>query len=276
VESRVRFILVGTLAPGNVGTVCRVAKAFGFPDVRLISPRFTRDELLVRSGEGRRFAHGAEDLLENVRSHPTLAEAGAGCFRLVGTTGRRRDWSRRVLAPRELIEEITRTAPTGGIGLVLGPEDHGLTNEDLAACDEIVSIPLPGRQGATLSLPAAATILAHELASALAPTTQEPAGRGTRSKRDSRPLDTTEVGELLAEIEGTLAEIGFRPRPNAVRFRGSLRDFLARARTNEGDRLFLRYMLAQVGKWRRRLAGSIPTAAAHPTPAAHEKERPRS
>ena len=226
-----------------------------------------------------------------MRSHPTLADAGKGCFRLVGTTGRRRDWSRRVLAPRELTEEFTRAAPTGGIGLVLGPEDHGLKNEDLAACDEIVSIPLPGRKGATLSLPAAATILAYELASALAPAMREPAGRGKRSQRDSRPLDTTEVSELLADIEGTLAEIGFRPRPSAVRFRGSLRDFLARARTNEGDRLFLRYVLAQVGKWRRRLAGSTataaaaptghptaaaaPTKAAAPTAAASKKERPR-
>jgi tRNA C32,U32 (ribose-2'-O)-methylase TrmJ len=84
---------------------------------------------------------------------------------------------------------------------------------------------------------------------------QEPTGRSKRSKRGARSLEATELSQLLGEIESTLDEIGFRPRPNAVRFRGSLRDFLARARTTEGDRLFLRYVLAQVGKWRRRVAG---------------------
>ena len=256
-SSRVCFILVNTLAAGNVGRVCRVAKAFGFPDVRLVSPRFDPAELTERSGEAHRFACGAEDLLERVRALPTLAEAGDDCHRLIATTGRRRDWSRRVLSPGELAQEIAASDSDGteNHGLVFGPEDHGLTNESLAYCDEIVSIPLPGRRGATLSLPAATTILAYELAAALEPAMQEPTGRSKRSKRGARSLEATELSQLLGEIESTLDEIGFRPRPNAVRFRGSLRDFLARARTTEGDRLFLRYVLAQVGKWRRRVAG---------------------
>jgi tRNA/rRNA methyltransferase len=256
-SSRVCFILVNTLAAGNVGRVCRVAKAFGFPDVRLVSPRFDPAELTERSGEAHRFACGAEDLLERVRALPTLAEAGDDCHRLIATTGRRRDWSRRVLSPGELAQEIAASDSDGteNHGLVFGPEDHGLTNESLAYCDEIVSIPLPGRRGATLSLPAATTILAYELAAALEPAMQEPTGRSKRSKRGARSLEATELSQLLGEIESTLDEIGFRPRPNAVRFRGSLRDFLARARTTEGDRLFLRYVLAQVGTWRRRVAG---------------------
>lgn len=268
--SRVCFILVNTLAPGNVGRVCRVAKAFGFPDVRLVAPRFDLAELGDSAGEAYRFARGAEDLLARVRTLPTLAEAGDDCHRLIATTGRRRDWSRRVLSPGELARRIASDEGDDGEshGLVFGPEDHGLTNESLAFCDEIVSIPLPARRGATLSLPAATTILAYELAAALEPTMQEPSGRSARSKRGARRLEAAELGQLLGEIESTLDEIGFRPRPNAVRFRGSLRDFLARAQTTEGDRLFLRYVLAQVGKWRRRVA----RAAGAPS----EKGRDRS
>ena len=64
-----------------------------------------------------------------------------------------------------------------------------------------------------------------------------------------------ELDALVDEISATLGEIGFRPRPNAVRFRGTMRDFLARARPTLGDRLTLRHLFAQVGKWKRRVAG---------------------
>ena len=151
--SRVCFILVDTLAPGNVGRVCRIAKAFGFPDVRLVSPRFEPEELTASAGEAQRFARGAEELLEQVSLHSKLVEAGDDCHRLIATTGRRRDWSRRVLSPRDLAQEIADGDASESHGLVFGPEDHGLTNESLAFCDEIVSIPLPPIPCSPVTLP---------------------------------------------------------------------------------------------------------------------------
>ena len=44
---------------------------------------------------------------------------------------------------------------------------------------------------------------------------------------------------------------------NFVRFRGTLRDFLGRARPTVGDRRILRYVFAQVGKWQRRVLGEL-------------------
>ena len=251
------FVLVETRSPGNVGAVCRLAKAFGHPDVRIVSPRCDPAD-----AEARRLAHGAEDVLARVAVHGTLREALTGCHRTVGTTARARDWSRRVLLPGELATEIAADEATAPYGIVLGREDRGLTNEELAACDVVVSSPLPEGAAATLSLPAAAAILAHELARARRPVTEPPPARGERSRRGARPLAADDLADLLGEITATLHEIGYRPRPNAVRFHGSLRDFLARAGTTEGDRLFLRHMLAQVGKWRRRLAGEVRARAA--------------
>ncbi len=145
----------------------------------------------------------------------------------------------------------------GPTAIVFGPEDRGLANDELAACDAIASIALPPEPGATLSLPAAATIIAWEIAGALERTGPRPAAEGPRSARGSVPLDADELTDLLEDVAETLSEIGFRPRPNAVRFRGSLRDFLTRARPTRGDRLMLRHVLAQVGKWKRRVAGEL-------------------
>lgn len=245
-SSPVAFILVGTRSPGNLGAVCRVAKAFGFPDVRIVAPRFTAAER-----EAVPLAHGAEDVLAAVRVFDTLPDALAGCFRSAATTARPRDWSRPVLVPSRWANEPPIPGP---FALVFGPEDRGLSNEDLAACDEVLSIPIPSETGATLSLPAAVSILAYELSRALG-ASEAPGGRSERSERASRALDASELDALLDSIETTLLEIGFRPRPSAERFRGSLRDFLSRARPTLGDRLLLRHVFAQVGKWRRRWAG---------------------
>jgi tRNA/rRNA methyltransferase len=244
--SPIVFVLVGTRSPGNLGMVCRAAKAFGHFDVRLVVPRFE-----IPSEEARRLAHGAEDVLEQVRVFASLSDAVNDCFRSVATTARPRDSSRPVLEPWEIVERLSGDAPTA---LVFGPEDRGLTNEELADCDGVASIALPDASRATLSLPAAAIIFAHELSRPRPGASHRPAARSERSSRGARLLGADELGRVAAEIEATLDEIGFRPRPNRARFRGSLRDFLSRARTTQGDRFFLRHVFAQVGKWKRRIA----------------------
>lgn len=254
-SSPIVFVLVGTRSPGNLGAACRTAKAFGMPAVRLVHSAIDPGDK-----EAVRLAHGAEDVLALVEAAPTLDRALTDCKRAIATTGRVRDWSRPVLAPEDLADEIAANEEgevngKGRLAIVFGPEDRGLTNDELARCDAIISIPIAGA-GATLSLPAALAILAHFAFRGLGAANESagrPAARGTRSEGGALPLGTAELDALLEEIRATLTEIGFRPRPNETRFRGSLRDFLARARTTHGDRLFLRSVLAQTGKWRRRL-----------------------
>ncbi len=254
--STVAFVLVGSKTSGNIGAVCRVAKAFGFPDVRLVRP-----EADPRADEARWLAHGAEDVLAAAPQFDSLREALAGCHRTVATTARPRNWGRPVLLPEEAAAELSERLDAGGreagapYGVVFGPEDRGLTNEELALCDAILSIPLPADPGATLSLPHAASIVGWELSRGASRETLRPAARGVQSERSSHPLDTEGVDDLVTEITHALDEIGFRPRPNPMRFRGNLRDFVARAHPTCGDRAVLRGMFAQIGKWARRVEG---------------------
>jgi len=237
----VLFVLVGTRTPGNIGAVCRAVGAFGLAGVRLVRP-----ECDPAHEEARWLAHGAEGVLRSATVHDDLAHALRDCARSAATTARPRNWRRPLLSPEDVRDEAAAATPERPFALVFGPEDRGLTNEDLARCDSVVSIPLPDDATATLSLPAAATLLARE------------AARDTVAERATVPddsLDAAGVDALLDDIHRTLDEIGFRPRPDRVRFRGSLRDFLARARPTEGDRRMLRHLFAQVGKWRRRVRG---------------------
>ena len=247
--SPVVVVLVGTLAPGNLGAVCRIAKAFGFPEVRLVEPvARPQDE------EAGRLARGADDVLAAAREFPTLRAALEGCRRSGATTARPRHWNRPVLHPGECGEAIA-AAPDAPYAVVFGPEDHGLTNESLAECDEILSVPLPPDTGATLSLPASASIVLYELARARG--AERPAARGARSEWSGHGVDAAEIDAMVDEMSAVLDEIGLRPVPDAVRFRGTMRDFLARARPTRGDRKILRYVFAQVGTWKRRVLGEV-------------------
>lgn len=248
-ETPIVVVLVGTRAPGNLGAVCRIAKAFGFPEVRLVAP-----EARPQDEEAGRLARGAEDVLASVRELPTLRAALAGCRRSGATTARARHWNRPVLHPAESGEAVAAD-PSAPYAVVFGPEDHGLTNEHLAECDEILSVPLPGDTGATLSLPAAAAIVLHEISRARG--VDRPAARGARSEWSGRGIDAAEIDAMVQEMTTTFDEIGLRPVPDAARFRGTLRDFLARARPTVGDRRILRYAFAQVGKWKRRVLGEL-------------------
>jgi TrmH family RNA methyltransferase len=255
------LVLVGTKSPGNVGAVCRIAKAFGLAGVRLVAP-----EADPRDPEARRLAHGAEDVLDAARTFPGLRDALAGCMRSAGTTARARHWSRPVRHPAEAAGAAD-ARPDAPYAVVFGPEDHGLGNEHLAACDEILSVPLPPDTGATLSLPAACAIVCHELSAAAG--WDRPLARGARAEWGGHAADSEELDALLDEITAALDLIGFRPVPDAVRFRGTLRDFLARAHPTRGDRRILRHVAAQVGKWKRRVRGEIlrqEDAARRPSP----------
>ena len=61
VFSTLRFILVGTSHPGNVGAAARAIKTMGFSRLVLVKPRFGD---VLKQEEAIAFASGAQDILE--------------------------------------------------------------------------------------------------------------------------------------------------------------------------------------------------------------------
>ena len=154
--------VVGAETPGNVGTVARAMKNFGFSELVLVDP-----PSLDRDGEAYGFAGAArEDVLPGA-TELDFDDLVAG-YRTVGFTAiTNESGAKHVRYPFETPAELAgslagRGADDPPTALVFGRERVGLTNEELARLDRICSIPANPAYP-TLNLGQAATVALYEL-----------------------------------------------------------------------------------------------------------------
>ena len=134
-----RIVLVEPLYQGNVGSVCRIMKNFGFFELYLVNP-------CPLEGEARAMSSHAFDVLQNAVICSTIEEAVAGCDVVIGTTGSRAlkgcDHIRTpALSPQALREKMEEFHPDTKFALLFGREDKGFSNEELEFCSMIATIP---------------------------------------------------------------------------------------------------------------------------------------
>jgi tRNA/rRNA methyltransferase len=132
-----RIVLVEPLHSGNVGSVARVMKNFGFGELVLLNP-------CVLDMRARVMAVHAYDIIENARIELSLKGALAGSSVIIGTTGLAGTTENEhvrmpALAPRKLKEKLT--GKSGVVSLLFGRENDGLRNDELELCHILVNIP---------------------------------------------------------------------------------------------------------------------------------------
>ncbi|MGP8319794.1 MAG: RNA methyltransferase [Methanosarcinaceae archaeon] len=133
----IKIVLVEPLYQGNVGSVTRVMKNFGFSDLVLVNP-------CKLEGEARAMSSHAVDVLESARITSSFAEAVKDASIVIGTTGitgsKINEHTRMpYYTPRELKEKLTGIS--GKVAILFGREDKGFNNDELRSCDMILTIP---------------------------------------------------------------------------------------------------------------------------------------
>ncbi len=160
-RDHIRFVLVGTTEPGNIGASARALKSMGFRRLVLVSPTPG-----WRTPHAEAMAHGSEEILSGAEVYPTLDEAVADCSWVVGTTRRSRRHQAKTVTPREWGTILSSIPPAEQVALLFGPEKTGLTNEDILRCRRIITIPSP-TDHPSLNLAQTVMVLAYECALAL-------------------------------------------------------------------------------------------------------------
>ncbi|MGV0963383.1 MAG: RNA methyltransferase [Polynucleobacter sp.] len=127
-----RWVLVETSHPGNVGSAARALKTMGFSDLRLISPKIPG---VAQVPEAIALASGAGDILESSQESPSLESAVQDCALVLGLTSRDREFGPPAMNWQDA-RPLIQAAIAGNqrVALLFGPERTGLDNHHLSLC----------------------------------------------------------------------------------------------------------------------------------------------
>ncbi len=155
----VAIVLVSPARPENVGAAARAMKTMGFSDLRIVDSEAHRQE------SARWVAHGSDDIIDNARFFPTLADALTDIDFTVATTARSRAKFHYYATPAELVPLMQEKSQwMDRAALVFGREDSGLTNEELALADILTGVPMVADYP-SLNLGQAVMVYCYQLAS---------------------------------------------------------------------------------------------------------------
>ena len=223
----------------NIASVIRVMKNFALRDLRLVAPA-EYDAFRV---EG--IAHKTGDVLKRVVVFDALDQALADCHHVVGFTARQRSAKRNAQRPREAAGEVLAVSEATLVALVFGPEDRGLTNDELDRCHRIVTIPTSADY-ASLNLAQAVAVMAYELFLA----------RGTpplkSPRRAAEPATQEQLERLFADAHQALEAIDFFKTRNPEPIMRTVREVLHRTPLDAREVELARAMCIEAAKRVRR------------------------
>ncbi len=228
----ISIVLVNTKTPGNIGAVARCMMNMGLSRLLLVKPPPDR------GGEAMKLAAGAEEILRNAESFPTLAEAVVDHGLVVGTSRHLARRRKNIHPPREMAEHIIPLLPNNKAAVVFGREVNGLDKDDLALCHELIAIP-SSDAFPSLNLSHAVMVVAYELFLA---------AKASLPATGSRLASAEELEGLYRHLQETLLDLGFLHDTNQEHMMFSLRQLFGRARLEDRDLNILRGILSRVDR----------------------------
>ena len=152
----ITVVLVRPSRAMNVGSIARVMANFGLNKLILVDPKVN-----LNDKDAHRTARHAYPILESTLVIPSLEKLHNEVNYLIGTTARlggKHNVPRTTQQPEALckLELAPKTA------VIFGPEDSGLSNEEIGLCNLLITIPTSEEYKA-MNLSHAASIILYEL-----------------------------------------------------------------------------------------------------------------
>ncbi len=181
----------------------------------------------------------AGDVLAARAEVRSLDEAVADCGFVIGTSGRDAVRAAGGETPRALAAEILAACAANDVALVFGPEDHGLSTEELARCQRVLAIPASDAYG-SLNLAQAVLVCAYEIFLAAA------AANGSPSSPPRTLATSTQTELMYSKLEAALRRIGFLQPDSAAHVMRRLRRMLGRAGLDDDEAQILLGVARQI------------------------------
>ena len=222
--------------PGNVGSVARCARNMGIEKISVVGNRDLAVEDMKQMA-----THFAAGIVARIQHFERLDEALAKFNYIVGATSRRGSGRGPVVSPREMAERMMDISQDNEVALLFGPEDTGLSNDDLRFCHLLVTIPT-SKRSKSINLSHAVMILCYEILAAH----MEP-----REAFTPRLAESTELEGMYEQMKALLTKIGFLNPQNPDYWMMHIRRFLGRTSLLSKDVKIIRGICRQLDWYMR-------------------------
>lgn len=234
---RLRFVLVETSHPGNIGAAARALKTMGFSQLVLVNPRFAD---AASQEEAIAFASGAQDVLSEARVVASIDDALEGCNFAAALSARLREFSPPVTTPRTLAAQLA-SDPGLDAALIFGSERYGLPNEIIEKCNVLINIPA-NPDYSSLNLAQAVQVLAYEARQASVGDELPTTGIGFQGGAAS----VAQIDGMYAHLEQALIAIDFLDPGNPKKLMPRLRRLFSRTQLETEEVNILRGIARQI------------------------------
>lgn len=219
-------------------------KTMGLAELVLVAPMSFPD------AEATARASGADDILTRARVRHDLPSAIGDCSYVVGASARTRGDRWPVIDPKSCADRIVSRLPEESVAIVMGPEQSGLTNEDLARCHALVHIPTAPEYG-SLNLAMAAQVLCYELRMAALARSSDDPNQARPEQRDAPPATAAEIEGFQTQLEAVLTQSGFLRPDHPKQLKRKLRRLFMRADLDQNEINILRGALTSLDPSRK-------------------------
>jgi tRNA/rRNA methyltransferase len=216
--------------PENIGSAARAMRNMGIHQLVLVEPE-NFDLTQVR----KLATHAAADVVQNIKCHESLKAALADCHYVVGTTARLGGERQVVTLPSKMAEKLVAISRSNRVAIVFGPEDRGLSNEDIRLCHQLVNIPTA--QFASLNLAQAVMVMCYEMFTA---------GAGAGEEFSPRLAARHELDGMYDQLKDILVRISFINPENPDYWLNNLRHFFSRLQLRAKEVRVIRGICRQI------------------------------
>ncbi|MBN2032198.1 MAG: RNA methyltransferase [Deltaproteobacteria bacterium] len=209
----IAIILVEPRIPENIGAAARAMNNMGITRLILVKPENCDLTRILKMATGTSI-----DIVEEMEVYDRLIDAIGPFHYVVGTTARIGTHRPALTNPRSLALDLVPKAQNNQVAILFGPEDKGLSNEQLRYCHTIETIPTA--RFASLNLAQAVIIVCYELLCASRTPSPEEAS--------PRLADKFELEGMYEHLKKVLTKIGFIHPQNPEHWMLNIRRFLSR------------------------------------------------
>ena len=214
----------------NIGAVARAMCNMGMDQLIVVEPKNYDLYNVLKLA-----THAAANVIENSKICADLKDALAPFNYVVGTTARLGGQRRMIHTPSKLAQMLIPISVENRIAILFGPEDRGLSNEDIRLCHELVNIPTA--EFSSVNIAQAVMIICYEIFSAL---------REEDAKHTPRLANRHELDGMYDQLKDTLVKISYINAENPDYWMNKLRHFFSRMKLQAKEVSMIRGICRQI------------------------------